>query len=318
MRVKRRTGIVVIVAGLAPGLGCGLLDLLAQPGDVTQTAEVLGCAETVQVGVRIPLQFAVQRVEGVPTWSISEGQARGGFVVDGALSATATGGAVTFQAIEPGRVVVQASVAQESGNGEQGAGNGLPSLIGGQDNKPAPSATCEITIVPAGFDGGPPPGGGTGGEPNEANVPAAEPNEPNAPVDSDGDGTPDADDGCPDDPNKIEPGDCGCGQPDRDVDGNGVSDCLEPQAVDVIIMANLPGGGAAVGAAVLVFDADVPGLQLCNGVTLGDGRFRCEDVPVGTTVFVSTSLGGSLQGSFQQTIEPPPSGTEVLITVDLN
>jgi hypothetical protein len=43
--------------------------------------------------------------------------------------------------------------------------------------------------------------------------------------DSDGDGTPDCNDGCPDDPNKIESGICGCGVPDTDSDGDGTPDC---------------------------------------------------------------------------------------------
>jgi len=45
--------------------------------------------------------------------------------------------------------------------------------------------------------------------------------------DGDGDGTADCIDGCPDDPNKTEPGDCGCGVADEDANNNGVSDCLE-------------------------------------------------------------------------------------------
>jgi hypothetical protein len=32
-------------------------------------------------------------------------------------------------------------------------------------------------------------------------------------------------DNCPDDPNKIEPGDCGCGIPDTDTDTDGIPDC---------------------------------------------------------------------------------------------
>ncbi|MCG8404815.1 MAG: Ig-like domain-containing protein [Phycisphaerales bacterium] len=46
-------------------------------------------------------------------------------------------------------------------------------------------------------------------------------------ADSDGDGEPDCSDGCPNDANKVAPGDCGCGQADLDEDGNGVSDCLD-------------------------------------------------------------------------------------------
>ncbi len=45
--------------------------------------------------------------------------------------------------------------------------------------------------------------------------------------DSDGDLTFDCIDGCPDDPDKITPGICGCGTPDTDSDGDGTADCNE-------------------------------------------------------------------------------------------
>jgi len=44
-------------------------------------------------------------------------------------------------------------------------------------------------------------------------------------TDADGDDTPDCDDGCPDDPDKTSPGVCGCGRPDTDADGDGAPDC---------------------------------------------------------------------------------------------
>jgi len=44
--------------------------------------------------------------------------------------------------------------------------------------------------------------------------------------DLDGDGAGDVCDGCPDDPNKIEPGICGCGIRDVDADGDGTIDCI--------------------------------------------------------------------------------------------
>ncbi len=47
------------------------------------------------------------------------------------------------------------------------------------------------------------------------------------PTDRDGDGTPDSEDGCPDDPAKIAPGDCGCGVSDLDTDGDGTADCMD-------------------------------------------------------------------------------------------
>jgi hypothetical protein len=44
-------------------------------------------------------------------------------------------------------------------------------------------------------------------------------------IDSDGDGTLDCNDGCPGDPDKTEPGICGCGLSDIDSDGDGTPDC---------------------------------------------------------------------------------------------
>ena len=44
-------------------------------------------------------------------------------------------------------------------------------------------------------------------------------------TDFDGDGTPDCNDGCPNDPGKTDPGICGCGTSDVDTDGDGVPDC---------------------------------------------------------------------------------------------
>jgi hypothetical protein len=56
-------------------------------------------------------------------------------------------------------------------------------------------------------------------------------------TDSDGDGIIDACDGCPDDPNKLAPGACGCGVADNDADQDGTPDCedgcpLDPAKVD--------------------------------------------------------------------------------------
>jgi len=48
---------------------------------------------------------------------------------------------------------------------------------------------------------------------------------PSGSLDSDGDGTPDSSDGCPNDPQKVEPGECGCGIPDTDLDSDGFSAC---------------------------------------------------------------------------------------------
>jgi hypothetical protein len=46
-------------------------------------------------------------------------------------------------------------------------------------------------------------------------------------VDGDGDGTCDGRDDCPNDPDKVNPGLCGCGSPDVDSDGDGWLDCYD-------------------------------------------------------------------------------------------
>ena len=48
-------------------------------------------------------------------------------------------------------------------------------------------------------------------------------------VDTDSDGTLDCFDGCPSDPDKTEPGECGCGVVDEDLNENGIIDCNETQ-----------------------------------------------------------------------------------------
>jgi hypothetical protein len=50
--------------------------------------------------------------------------------------------------------------------------------------------------------------------------------------DSDGDGTADCSDGCPDDPDKTAAGTCGCGIADTDTDEDGVADCADECPVD--------------------------------------------------------------------------------------
>ncbi len=46
-------------------------------------------------------------------------------------------------------------------------------------------------------------------------------------LDEDDDGVPDANDNCPNDPNKLDPGICGCGVSDADTDGDGTPDCFD-------------------------------------------------------------------------------------------
>ena len=46
-------------------------------------------------------------------------------------------------------------------------------------------------------------------------------------ADTDSDGVPDYIDGCIDDPNKNQPGTCGCGTVEKDSDGDGILDCVD-------------------------------------------------------------------------------------------
>ena len=75
-------------------------------------------------------------------------------------------------------------------------------------------ASCDTGTDPVGYVPPPTPNvGGIDGCPDDPGK--TEPGECGCGVpdtDSDGDGTPDCNDDCPDDPEKIEPGDCGCGQ----------------------------------------------------------------------------------------------------------
>ena len=98
--------------------------------------------------------------------------------------------------------------------------------------------------------------------------------------DSDGDGTPDNQDGCPFDPGKIAPGACGCGVPDTDSDSDGTPDCLDSCPTDPLKIE--PG---TCGCGVPDTDTDNDGvadcLDGCPGVpdvdAAEDGFLVCND-----------------------------------------
>ncbi|WMI65044.1 T9SS type A sorting domain-containing protein [Aestuariibaculum sp. YM273] len=86
-----------------------------------------------------------------------------------------------------------------------------------------------------------------------------------ADTDSDGDGTPDCNDLCPSDPNKTDPGNCGCGVADADSDGDGTPDCndlcpSDPNKTD-------PG---SCGCGVADTDSDGDGTPDCNDLCPSD------------------------------------------------
>jgi hypothetical protein len=77
--------------------------------------------------------------------------------------------------------------------------------------------------------------------------------------DTDGDGTPDACDGCPNDPLKIAPGVCGCGVPDIDSDGDGTPNCIDGCPNDPNKIAR-----GVCGCGVSDVDTDGDGTPDCN------------------------------------------------------
>jgi subtilisin-like proprotein convertase family protein len=80
-----------------------------------------------------------------------------------------------------------------------------------------------------------------------------------ADTDSDGDGTPNCNDGCPNDPNKTNPGSCGCGVAETDSDGDGTPDCNDGCPND----PNKTAAGAC-GCGVAETDSDGDGTPNCN------------------------------------------------------
>ena len=78
-------------------------------------------------------------------------------------------------------------------------------------------------------------------------------------IDSDGDGTGDSNDGCPNDPNKIAPGQCGCGVADTDSDGDGTANCNDGCPTDANKIA--PG---ICGCGVADTDSDGDTIVDCN------------------------------------------------------
>lgn len=78
-------------------------------------------------------------------------------------------------------------------------------------------------------------------------------------LDSDGDGTADCHDACPNDPNKINPGACGCGVADVDSDNDGTADCHDACPSDPNKIA--PG---VCGCGVRDTDSDGDGIPNCH------------------------------------------------------
>ena len=111
-------------------------------------------------------------------------------------------------------------------------------------------------------------------------------------TDTDNDGTPDCNDNCPDDPDKTEPGVCGCGVPDTDTDNDGTPDCIDGCPNDPNKTA--PG---ECGCGVADTDTDDDGIPDCND--------NCPDVP---NPDQADSDGDGI-GDACELVQPPVGGT---------
>ncbi len=113
--------------------------------------------------------------------------------------------------------------------------------------------------------------------------------------DSDNDGTADCNDGCINDPMKIDQGICGCGAADTDTDNDGTPNCNDSCSDDPNkIAAGICGCGAAD------TDNDNDGLADCNDV--------CPGTPSGGTVDGNGCSGEALPPD-PATIAPPVDQT---------
>jgi hypothetical protein len=111
--------------------------------------------------------------------------------------------------------------------------------------------------------------------------------------DADGDLTCDANDDCPNDPNKISPGQCGCGVADTDSDSDGTANCNDGCPNDPNKVA--PG---ICGCGVADTDSDGDGTANCNDGCPNDpdkispGTCGCGTADVATTYYADTDGDG--------------------------
>jgi hypothetical protein len=121
-----------------------------------------------------------------------------------------------------------------------------------------------------------------------------------ADTDSDGDGTADCNDLCPNDPNKVAPGACGCGFADVDTDGDGTLDCVDGCPNDPAKIA--PG---VCGCGVAETDGDGDGTPDCidqcptDPTKIVPGLCGCL-VPEGCSLGIDINTISLSQGGEQQ------------------
>lgn len=120
--------------------------------------------------------------------------------------------------------------------------------------------------------------------------------------DSDGDGTPDVNDGCPSDPNKITPGLCGCGIADTDTDVDGTPDCNDSCPNDP---GKIVPGICGCGVADTDFDND--GIPACND---------CNDNNASISNILTYTYDGLCYPTLNDALAAVPQGTPGTVMIN--
>jgi hypothetical protein len=115
------------------------------------------------------------------------------------------------------------------------------------------------------------------GQPFNQTLSFSSSDQPGCEPDTDGDGVNDCLDNCPNDPNKSEPGQCGCGEADTDSDDDGTADCNDAFPDDPNESADSDGDG--VGDNSDAFPEDPNESVDSDGDGVGDNSDGCPNDP---------------------------------------
>ena len=154
----------------------------------------------------------------------------------------------------------------------------------------------------------------------DATVPAA--------TDSDGDGTADCIDDCPDDPDKVATGACGCGVADVDTNTNGTIDCLETVHADLAATVDqstrTPTAGKRLKYKLLLDNLgpdEVPAATIVASVTGGAfDELKLSKSCTGTAAAITCTTGRVRAGRHAKAKISgiPSAGTTITITMTVS
>lgn len=135
--------------------------------------------------------------------------------------------------------------------------------------------------------------------------------------DRDADGKGDACDACPDDPNKTEPGGCGCGVADADANHNGIPDCHDlADTVTLVLRLRRLGNPAPDGNVRVAPNNDRPCLDvICQGVTDSNGEVSCPGIVTGQELCIDASCCDGARHSLFATVTDQGGGMMIVTII---